>query len=177
MCVYTCPCPLLFVCACVLCGPRTVVASPIAEHRLRTHRLSGHGSRAQPLRGMWDLPGPGHEPASPASAGGLSTTAPPGKPQKSLFIHLGKVLEAFHSLSLTVLSSIDVSCVLPQYKSSPCNFLSDTSSPQHRELKVIFQDSALIIPKRCLPTPAMARKADYNTHPLDSYSTCYIIIL
>ncbi|XP_049551010.1 integrin alpha-7 isoform X4 [Orcinus orca] len=30
---------------------------------------------------MWDLPGPGHEPASPASAGGLSTAAPPGKPR------------------------------------------------------------------------------------------------
>ncbi|XP_067570786.1 nuclear pore complex protein Nup85 isoform X3 [Pseudorca crassidens] len=61
-------------------GPLAVVASPIAEHRLRTHRLSGHGSRAQPLRGMWDLPRPGHEPMSPASAGGLPTTAPPGKP-------------------------------------------------------------------------------------------------
>ena len=60
----------------------TVVASPVVEHRLRMRRLSGHGSRAQPLRGMWDLPGPGHEPVSPASAGGLSTTAPPGKPQK-----------------------------------------------------------------------------------------------
>ncbi|XP_060000351.1 5-phosphohydroxy-L-lysine phospho-lyase isoform X5 [Lagenorhynchus albirostris] len=31
---------------------------------------------------MWGLPGPGHEPVSPASAGGLSTTAPPGKPKK-----------------------------------------------------------------------------------------------
>ena len=59
-------------------GPLTVVASPAVEHRLRTLRLSGHGSRAQPLRGMWDLPGPGHKPVSPASAGGLSTTAPPG---------------------------------------------------------------------------------------------------
>ena len=29
-------------------GPLTVVASPGAEHRLRTRRLSGHGSRAQP---------------------------------------------------------------------------------------------------------------------------------
>ncbi|XP_067569919.1 regulator of nonsense transcripts 3A isoform X9 [Pseudorca crassidens] len=48
-------------------------------------RLSGHGSRAQPLRGMWDLPGPGHEPMSPASAGGLSTTAPPGKPLANSF--------------------------------------------------------------------------------------------
>ncbi|XP_059860647.1 mitochondrial 2-oxodicarboxylate carrier isoform X3 [Delphinus delphis] len=50
------------------------------EHSLQTRRLSGHGSRAQLLRGMWDLPGPWHEPASPASAGRLSTTAPPGKP-------------------------------------------------------------------------------------------------
>ena len=31
------------------------------------------------LRGMWDLPGPGLEPVSPALAGGFLTTAPPGK--------------------------------------------------------------------------------------------------
>ncbi|XP_049565235.1 TNFAIP3-interacting protein 2 isoform X11 [Orcinus orca] len=30
---------------------------------------------------MWDPPGLGHELTSPASAGGLSTTAPPGKPE------------------------------------------------------------------------------------------------
>ena len=29
---------------------------------------------------MWDLPGPGLEPVCPALAGGLLTTAPPGKP-------------------------------------------------------------------------------------------------
>ena len=62
-------------------GPLTVAASLIKEHRLRMRRLSGHGSQAQVLRGMWDLPRPGLEPVSPASAGGLSTTAPPGKPQ------------------------------------------------------------------------------------------------
>ena len=28
---------------------------------------------------MWDLPGPGLEPVSPALAGRFSTTAPPGK--------------------------------------------------------------------------------------------------
>ena len=44
------------------------------------HRLSSCGSRALLLRGMWDLPGPGLEPMSPALAGGFSTTAPPGKP-------------------------------------------------------------------------------------------------
>ena len=29
---------------------------------------------------MWDPPGPGLKPVSPASAGRLSTTVPPGKP-------------------------------------------------------------------------------------------------
>ena len=61
-------------------GPLTIAASPVAEHRLQTRRLSSCGSRAQPLRGMWDPPRPGLEPVSPALAGGLSTTAPPGKP-------------------------------------------------------------------------------------------------
>ena len=35
---------------------------------------------------MWDLPGPGHEPVSPALAGGFLTTAPPGKPQFFIFL-------------------------------------------------------------------------------------------
>ena len=61
-------------------GPLTVVASLVAEHRLQTRRLSNCGSRAQPLHSMWDLPRPGLEPMSPALAGRLSTTAPPGKP-------------------------------------------------------------------------------------------------
>ena len=61
-------------------GPLTIAASLVAEHRLQTRRLSNCGSRAQPLHGMWDLPRPELEPVSPASAGRLSTTAPPGKP-------------------------------------------------------------------------------------------------
>ena len=65
-------------------GPLTIVASPIAGHRLQTRRLSNCGSRAQSLRGMWDLPRPGLEPASPALAGRLPTTAPPGKPNECL---------------------------------------------------------------------------------------------
>ena len=32
---------------------------------------------------MWDLPGPGLEPVSPALAGGILTAAPPGKPYHS----------------------------------------------------------------------------------------------
>ena len=61
-------------------GPLTITVSLVAEHRLQTRRLSNFGSRAQLLHGMWDLPRPGLEPVSPASAGRLSTTAPPGKP-------------------------------------------------------------------------------------------------
>ena len=69
-------------------GPLTIMASPVVEHRLQTRRLSSCGSRAQPLRGMWDLPRPGHEPVSPALAGRFSTTAPPGKPKASILIVL-----------------------------------------------------------------------------------------
>ena len=61
-------------------GPLTIAASLVAEHRLQTHRLSNCGSRAQLLRGMWDLPRPGLEPMSPPLAGRFSTTVPPGKP-------------------------------------------------------------------------------------------------
>ena len=61
-------------------GPLTIAASLVVEHRLQTRRLSSCGSRAQLLHGMWDPPRPGLEPVSPALAGRLSTTAPPGKP-------------------------------------------------------------------------------------------------
>ena len=39
---------------------------------------------------MWDLPRPGLEPVSPALAGRLSTTAPPGKPEMVIFKKKGK---------------------------------------------------------------------------------------
>ena len=66
-------------------GPLTIAASLVAEHRLQTRRLSSCGSRAQLLRGTWDLPRPGLKPVSPALAGRLSTTAPPGKPCLAFF--------------------------------------------------------------------------------------------
>ena len=67
-------------------GPLTIAAPPVAGHRLQTRRPSSRGSRAQSLRGMWDPPRPGLEPASPALAGRPSTTAPPGKPFSFIFI-------------------------------------------------------------------------------------------
>ena len=77
-------------------GPLTIAASLVAEHRLQTLRLSSYGSRAQLLRGMWDLPRPGLEPMSPALAGRFSTTAPPGKPCSQVFIQglFGKLVSA-----------------------------------------------------------------------------------
>ena len=50
---------------------------------------------------MWDLPGPGVEPVSPALAGRFLTTAPPGKPYDLFyffFIWLHRVLTAAHGI-------------------------------------------------------------------------------
>ena len=58
------------------CGSRALV-----------RRLSSCGLWASLLRGMWDLPGPGLKPVSPALVGGFLTTAPPGK-SPHLFLRL-----------------------------------------------------------------------------------------
>ena len=88
-------------------GPLTVVASPVAEHKLRTRKLSSCGSRAWLLRGMWDLPRPGLEPVSPALAGRFLTTAPPGKPCEVHFVWYWCGLSSFLIVSdcLVYLSS------------------------------------------------------------------------
>ena len=39
---------------------------------------------------MWDLPGPGIEPVSPALAGGFFTNEPPGKPITRVLIKGGR---------------------------------------------------------------------------------------
>ena len=69
-------------------GLLIAVASLAVEHELQVHglsscgswtlerRLSSCGTWAQLLRSMWDPPGPGLEPVSPALAGRLPTTAP-----------------------------------------------------------------------------------------------------
>ena len=48
-------------------------------------RLSSCGAQAQLLHYMWDHPGPGLEPVSPALAGRFSTIVPPRKPKKLIF--------------------------------------------------------------------------------------------
>ena len=54
--------------------------------RALDRRLSSCGAWAELLPGMWDLPGPGLEPVSPALAGGFLTTASPGKSPRISFI-------------------------------------------------------------------------------------------
>ena len=85
-------------------GPLTIAASLVADHRFQMRRLSSCGSRAQSLRGMWDLPRPGLEPVSPALAGRFSTTAPPGKPLP-VFDEDNFVLQLFrpNTMALTLL--------------------------------------------------------------------------
>ena len=46
----------------------------------RVHRFNSCGAWVQPSLGMWDLPGPGIKPMSPALAGRFFNTEPPGKP-------------------------------------------------------------------------------------------------
>ena len=85
-------------------GPLTIAASLVAEHRLQKRRLSNCGSRAHLLRGMWDLPRPGLKPVSPALAGRLSTTAPPGKPKLASFLILKIFYENIWSANLQRIS-------------------------------------------------------------------------
>ena len=47
---------------------------------------------------MWDLPGPGTEPVSPASAGGFLTTGPPGK-SNSHFLEVNQLISKIFSNS------------------------------------------------------------------------------
>ena len=76
----------------------------VAAHRLQTRRLSNCGSRAELLRGMWDLPRPGLKPAFSALAGRFSTTAPPGKPYPHFIEEETEVLKSEELVEVHILS-------------------------------------------------------------------------
>ena len=90
-------------------GPPTVAASLAAEHRLQTRRPSNCGSRAQPLRGTRNTPRPGPEPVSPALAGRLPTTVPPGRPQSHFLLTLLFLTLPLKSFSLFIVLLICLS--------------------------------------------------------------------
>ena len=62
--------------------------------RALERRLSSCSTRAYLLCGVWDLPGPGLKPVSPASAGGFLTTVTPEKPMMVNFkCHLDRATD------------------------------------------------------------------------------------
>ena len=72
-------------CLVAVCGLLTAEASLVAEQNLvawasavAASALSSCGAQVQSSLSMWNLPRPGIEPMSPALAGGLLSTAPPG---------------------------------------------------------------------------------------------------
>ena len=76
-------------------GLQDARSSVVVMHRLSSCgsqslecRLSSCGTRALLLCGMWDLPGPGIEPVSPALVGRFLTTVPPGKSLDLFFCEL-----------------------------------------------------------------------------------------
>ena len=84
----------------VVRGPLTVAASLVVEHRLQMRSLSSCGSRAQLLRGMWDLPRPGLEPVSPALAGNSQPLRHQGSPEMSFVtLFLFRFLAPSHGLA------------------------------------------------------------------------------
>ena len=62
-------------------------ASLVGEHGSRVPGLSSCGTWASLSHGMWNLPGPGIKPVSPAFAGRFLSTAPTGK-SSPFFLHL-----------------------------------------------------------------------------------------
>ena len=80
---------------------------------------------------MWDLPGPGLEPVSPALAGGFLTTAPPVKSPMLYFTYSGLIYLLSRSLYLLVPSPISS----PPYP----HFFKEVFQGGRRLDKVTFQ--------------------------------------
>ena len=101
-------------------GLLIAVASLVAEHRLYGDWASVVGSsRASLPRSMWNLPGPGIKPMSPALAAGFSTTVPPGKPSLHFYVE-GNMLY-FIPCSFNVISHGVLS--IPVHTKHPYSFL------------------------------------------------------
>ena len=70
------------------------------------------------LHSMWNLPGPGLEPMSPALAGRFLTNAPPGKPYTDFYIvkysSLFSSNKTLMDTSFTLKSLINLSFILAQ---------------------------------------------------------------
>ena len=72
---------------------------------------------------MWDLPGPGIESVSPALAGGLLTTVPPGKPSINSFNYPLLPLPSFMDDSSQIVFSIKFIFEGKSYLLPKCTFI------------------------------------------------------
>ena len=71
------------------------------------------------LRSMWDLPGPGLKPVSPALADGFLTTAPPGKSLRKHLLNEKRARQEVPGWELSGLSGSKVQLVRNQ-EEPPC---------------------------------------------------------
>ena len=113
---------------------------------------------------MWDLPGPGLKPVSPALAGTFSTTAPPGKPWKTFLNFFFFFFFTMHE-GLSVLSFDFVNY-------TPLDISGGWHSSIH---KAVLWPSPQKLPPQLLcswwarPTVhSLPRVADLGVHPLSS---------
>ena len=106
------------------CGARALGAwaSVVAARGLSScdswaleRRLSSCGARAQLLCGMWDLPGPGLEPMSPALAVRFLTAAPPRK--SSMFLNN---MHTMHSLLINEFQTLSTDFLVWQRRILVC---------------------------------------------------------
>ena len=97
-------------------GSRHVGFSSCGSRALE-RRLSSCGTWTQLLRGMWDLPGPGLKPMSPALVGRFLTIVPPGKPYHTVLIVLAvRLFQVWeHDTSRFVLLSHSYFCYLGSF--------------------------------------------------------------
>ena len=99
--------------------PLVAVASLVAEDRPKgtqgfsgcgsralEHRFGGCGSWAYLLLCVWNLPGSGINPVSPALAGRLFTPDPPGKPLDKLLNILIYLSFSFYTQKLLILKNV-----------------------------------------------------------------------
>ena len=77
--------------------PASVVGSPVALER----ELSSRDPQAELPLGMWNLPGPGTEPAAPDLADGFLTTGPHGKSHRIYMVLIHPLRES-HATGIRV---------------------------------------------------------------------------
>ena len=114
---------------------------------------------------MWDPPRPGLEPVSPALAGRLSTTAPPGKPQCCFFIQQSSVSSSYQSLRPC---TIFITCLVSHDASvySPCPGAMNAGALRSLCVCSSFSCNAYFLPPYVCPNPTPVLQGSEKVCPL-----------